>query len=86
MEAKGDIPEKEEVKPINVDTKLGVIKEVLDNGGTAHVYLRHSEDDVHLYDYATHVFEDVGVIYTQVDEVDMWIFPQDVTAVERHYE
>lgn len=96
MEEKGDVPEKDEVRPDSVSKnnvspeakfKAGLVKDVLDNGGVAHVYFSHTPpgEDKHLYDFNTHVYEDLGLVYWHAEDEDHWAYTGDVEMVERHY-
>jgi len=91
MQPRGDIPEKDEVEPEQSGSKLELVSELLQAGSVVHLYLRNlpEGEDIHCYRYNTHVypmFGDNGLIYTQVDEEDKWIFPEEITFIERHYE
>lgn len=97
MDKKGDILDRNEIEPEHVDTalvsdeakyKVQLVKEVLESGGAAHVYLGHTPPgaDKHLFEYNVHVFEDEGLVYTHGDDIDQWIYGGDIEMVERHYE
>jgi len=99
MNSKGDIPEPEEIEPTSNSispsscTKVEIVDEILNNGGIAHVYLKSvnavdddGAEDIHLHDFNTHRFVDTGVIFYHADDKDVWIFGDDIGAVERHYE
>lgn len=97
MKDKGDIPERDEIKPEDVDEdlvsdtakyKVQVAKEVLDNG-EVHVYMDHTQgegEDIHLKAYFSHCFPDLGLIYWHSDDEDHWLHGDDITMIERHYE
>jgi hypoxanthine phosphoribosyltransferase len=99
MEEKGDIPEREEIAPPDnplspaAITKVDIVDEIIDSGGIAHVYLKsvnHVGDDdgedIHLHEFNTHRFTEIGVIYYHADDTDTWIMGDDIGMIERHYE
>ncbi len=102
MHDKGDIPEREEVKPGNVTDvtsgtgKIKLVDEIIANGGVAHVYLdsinRAPEEDeveaedVHVHDFNSYRMTDVGLLYVLVGDEEMWIPGDDIGSIERHYE
>lgn len=98
MREKGDIPDRDEVEPENTDNSLVPdeakhraqhVKEVLDNGGQAHVYFAHTDghgEDRHLYSFFTHVFPEHGLVYWHAEDEDHWGYAGEITLVERHYE
>lgn len=94
MEDKGDIPERDEVKPTtiaqvsqNACAKVALVKELLESGGTIHAYLvSRGDDDVHLHQFNTHCFPEEGVIFFHGDDKDKWIPGDDIGMLERHYE
>jgi hypothetical protein len=98
MDDKGDIPERDEVEPENTDTSLvpkeakykaQLVKEIMESGGQAHVYFKHTQgegEDRHLYPFFTHVFPEHGLVYWHAHDEDHWGYAGDMTLVERHYE
>lgn len=98
MDDKGDIPERDEVKPENTDTSLvpkeakykaQLVKEVMESGGQAHVYFKHTQgegEDRHLHPFFTYVFPEHGLVYWHAHDEDHWGYAGDMTLVERHYE
>lgn len=93
MDPKGDIPDRSEVKigrsalSTEARAKVEAVAEILENGGVAHVYLDSgSVDDLHLYSFNTHCYDESGWIFNHADDVDMWIAGDNIGAIERHYE
>lgn len=92
MDSKGDIPSRKSIEPpgmLSDDAcaKVRTVNEILYNGGVAHVYLDSgSTEDLHLYGFNTHCFNDSGWIFNHADDIDMWIAGDNIGAIERHYE
>ena len=100
MDTKGDIPEADEIKPDATDfdtgkAKVELVDEIVSAGGTAHVYCRSinrapeddvDAEDVHVYEYNSHRFPEMGLIYVMVGDDELWIAGSDIGAIERHYE
>ena len=97
MEAKGDIPERDDIDPGAASispsscAKVEIVNTILDNGGVAHVYLKsvtqsEGAEDIHLHDFNTHRFIESGLIFYHADDKDVWICGDDIGVIERHYE
>lgn len=98
MKDNGDIPDKDEVRPENVDDslvdpeaqyKVQLVSEIMSNGGIAHIYFGHTQgegNDIHLHTFNTHLFPDLGLIYWHAEDEDHWGYGGDIEMVERHYE
>ncbi len=99
MDAKGDIPDKEAIRPPSSaavsptgHAKVALVDTLLDDGGVIHVYLESitngsdGSEDIHLHDFNTYRFDDTGWIYYHADDKDVWIAGDDIGTVERHYQ
>lgn len=95
MKEKGDIQDRDEARPRAIEddaaVKFSIIREAFEKGGVIHVYLRGQSEgeDIHLTKFKSHLYEDVGdhgVIFTMIGDEEKWIFPEEVTHIERHYD
>jgi hypothetical protein len=100
MRATGDIPEKDEVEPVNLEgaRSVDIIKEVVEGtdesggSGEIHAYFPNLEigEDIHIKERQSHIWPDVrggkGLIYVLNGDVERWLFPEDVVFLEYHYD
>lgn len=88
MDEKGDIPERDAVKPSNHQAG-NMVEELLDRGETI-VHLRNGQT-YELHGYDTYVFTEAtysgrfGVVYTQNEEDDeVWFYTNEIVSCEQH--
>lgn len=79
---KGDIPDREDAKPSGGD-KIALVKEITDTG-EAEVHVSYREEPYECHRYDTYVFDEPRCFYTEDDDEEAWVFPDEITAVHRH--
>lgn len=86
-----DMLDKSDARPDDTSTverhskpfrKSRVVKEVAENGEA--ILELNNGDTVEVHGHDAYFFEYEGVIFTEHDDAEMWIFAEEIATVRRH--